>query len=322
MFEGFCRIPIGIFLKDISVKHLYELVTILGPTAGGKTSVAAHLACKLGGEVISGDSRQLYRGMSIGTGKDLADYAVSGVQIPYHLIDIVDAGYRYSVYEYVRDFRKAYEDIRSRGKMPVLCGGSGMYVEAAVTGYSLVEVPPDEQLREELELLSAEELIAKLAALKKLHNATDLDSRKRIIRAIEIALHSQEAPIPQMPPINNLYVGILFDRETRRNRITERLHARLREGMVNEVQQLLDSGMAPENIIYYGLEYKFITEYLIGKLEYHGMVEKLNIAIHQFAKRQMTWFRGMERKGAVIHWIDGFLPMEEKLLQVEQLMNR
>jgi tRNA dimethylallyltransferase len=279
------------------------------------------LAYSLDGEIISGDSRQLYRGMSIGTGKDLADYVVKGVHIPYHLIDIVDAGYRYSVYEYLRDFRSAYEDIRARKKMPILCGGSGMYIEAAVSGYSLVEVPPNNQLRAELELLPTEALIAKLTSLKKLHNDTDLDTRKRIIRAIEIELHSQAEPV-QLRPINNLYIGILFDREARRKRITERLHARLREGMVEEVQQLLDSGITPENLAYYGLEYKFITEHLIGNMEYNDMVEKLNIAIHQFAKRQMTWFRGMERKGAAIHWIDGFLPVEDKLRQISLLMNR
>ncbi|MDR2937809.1 MAG: tRNA (adenosine(37)-N6)-dimethylallyltransferase MiaA [Prevotellaceae bacterium] len=299
----------------------YELITILGPTASGKTTVATQLAARMGGEIISADSRQVYRGMDIGTGKDLAEYTVGEKAIPYHLIDIVDAGYRYSVYEFQRDFRQAFADICSRKKTPILCGGSGMYIDAAVNGYSLPEVPPNHELRAELELLSDEELAAKLLSLKALHNRSDVDTRKRTIRAIEIALHEQQTPTTDFQPIKNVYIGISVDREARRARITERLHARLRSGMVQEVEKLLASGIPAENLEYYGLEYKFLTEYITGKLQYNEMVQQLNVAIHQFAKRQMTWFRHMERKGAVIHWIDGFLPVEEKLEKITSIIN-
>jgi len=298
----------------------YELITILGPTASGKTAVAAQLAARIDGEVISADSRQVYRGMDVGTGKDLAEYVVGGVPILYHLIDIVDAGYKYSVYEFQRDFRQAFNDIRSRKKTPILCGGSGMYVEAAVNGYNLPEVPPDPQLRVELELLTDEELKVKLVSLKAQHNRSDLDTRKRTIRAIEIALHEQQMSNSNFQPIKNLYVGISVDREARRARITERLHARLRAGMVQEVEKLLASGISADSLEYYGLEYRFVTAHLTGKLSYDEMVQQLNVAIHQFAKRQMTWFRHMERNGAIIHWIDVFLPMEEKLKKIQELM--
>ncbi len=298
-----------------------ELITILGPTASGKTKVAAHLAARLNGEIISADSRQVYRGMDIGTGKDLVDYTVDKKLVPYHLIDVVDAGYKYNVYEYQQDFRRVFKDIRSRGKMPVLCGGSGMYIEAAVEGYALPEVPSNPELRVELNLLSDEELEQKLEQLKVTHNRSDFDTRKRVIRAIEIALHEQTTQVDKLEPIKNLYVGIAVDREERRTRITERLHARLREGMVQEVERILTSGVKPEDLEYYGLEYKFVTEYVIGKLSYDEMVQKLNVAIHQFAKRQMTWFRHMERKGAVIYWIDGFLPLEQKLKKIEILLD-
>lgn len=298
----------------------YDMLSIIGPTAGGKTSVAAHFAALVGGEIISADSRQVYKGMTIGTGKDLNDYVVNGVQVPYHLVDIVEAGEKYNVFQFQKDFKRAYDDIRTRGKFPILCGGSGMYIDAVVCGYNMVEVPPDLKLREELEALSTEELEEKLSHLKTLHNGSDFDSRKRLIRAIEIGMYSDDRGENSSDNINNLYVGILFDRDERRRRITERLNSRLREGMVDEVQALLNSGIKAEDLIYYGLEYKFITEYLIGKLSYEDMVEKLNVAIHQFAKRQMTWFRSMERKGTTIHWIDGFLPMDEKMKVIQRLL--
>lgn len=295
-----------------------ELIAILGPTAAGKTAVAAHLADKLNTEIISGDSRQLYRGMDIGTGKDLADYTVNGRAIPHHLIDIVDAGYRYSVFEYQRDFRSAYEDIRQRGKLPILCGGTGMYIEAVVNGYHLQEVPPNPQLREELEQKTDKELAELLASLKPLHNTTDFDTRKRAIRAAEIALYYQQHPqkTAAYAPIPACYIGISTNTEERRRRITQRLYQRIEEGMVNEVRGLMQGGLAADDLCYYGLEYKLITLYLTNRLSYNEMVEKLNVAIHQFAKRQMTWFRGMERKGATIHWVDGMLPMNEKLEQI------
>ena len=300
-------------------KKKIELITVLGPTAVGKTAVAVHLADRLGTEIISGDSRQLYRGMDIGTGKDLADYTINGRTITYHLIDIVDAGYKYNVFEYQRDFHYAFNDIRSRGKTPILCGGTGMYIEAVVNGYHLQEVPPSPRLREELEQKTDKELEEMLASLKSLHNTTDIDTRKRTIRAIEIELYYQQYPhkAAAYAPIPSCYIGITVDVEERRKCITQRLHQRLQEGMVDEVRGLLQSGIPAEDLCYYGLEYKLITLYLTNQLTYDEMVDKLNIAIHQFAKRQMTWFRGMERKGAVIHWIDGMLPMDEK---VEQIM--
>lgn len=300
-------------------KKKIELITILGPTAVGKTAVAVHLAERLDTEVISGDSRQLYRGMDIGTGKDLVDYTLNNRIIPYHLIDIVDAGYKYNVFEYQHDFHQAFEDIRLRGKIPVLCGGTGMYIEAVVNGYRLQEVPPNPQLREKLELKTDEELAELLASLKSLHNTTDIDTRKRTIRAIEIEIYYQQHP--QKPveyaPIPNCYIGVTVEVEERRKRITQRLHQRLQEGMIDEVRGLMQGGISAEDLCYYGLEYKFITLYLTNQLTYNEMVDKLNVAIHQFAKRQMTWFRGMERKGAVIHWIEGLLPMDEK---VERIM--
>lgn len=299
-----------------------ELITILGPTAVGKTAVAVRIAHRLGTEIISGDSRQLYRGMDIGTGKDLADYTVDGRVVPYHLIDIVDAGYRYNVFEYQHDFHRVFKDIRSRGKIPVLCGGTGMYIEAVVNGYHLQEVAPNPRLREELEQKTDEELVALLSSLKALHNTTDIDTRKRAIRAIEIGLYYRQ--YPQKPaayaPIPCCYIGITVDVEERRRRITQRLHQRLQEGMVDEVRGLMQRGVAAETLCYYGLEYKLITLYLTNQLTYSDMVDKLNTAIHQFAKRQMTWFRGMERKGADIHWIDGMLPMDEKVEQLITLL--
>ena len=291
------------------------MITILGATAGGKTSVAANLAYSINGEVISADSRQVYRGMDIGTGKDIADYTVNGTEIPYHLIDIVDAGYKYSVFEYQKDFLKAYNDIKKRGKFPVLCGGTGMYIEAVVNGYELVPVPPNPDLRTELGQKSDEELINLLVSLRTLHNRTDIDSKKRLIRAIEIELYIKEHKIetPEYPVIRNIYFGINYDREIRRQRITQRLKQRLAEGMVEEVEKLMAKGISADDLIFYGLEYKYLTLYITGQLTYDEMFSQLNVAIHQFAKRQMTWFRGMERQGAVINWIDGLLPMEKKI---------
>ena len=279
----------------------YDLICILGPTASGKTRYAVQLAGELDAEILSADSRQVYRGMDIGTGKDLGEYG----RIPYHLIDIVDAGTKYNIFEYQRDFEKAYKSIIERGKRAILCGGSGLYIEAATCGYSLPEVPPDPALREELEKQSDEELIARLASLKSLHNSTDYDTRKRLIRALEIAIYESEHPVSRSAflPKKTKYIGISVDRDERNARIDARLDARLKEGMVEEVQRLLDSGVPAVDLIYYGLEYKFVTLYLTGVLSYDQMRGNLQTAIHQFAKRQMTWFRGMERKGIEIEWI-------------------
>lgn len=280
----------------------YDLITILGPTASGKTKYAVRAAKSLDAEILSADSRQVYRGMDIGTGKDLCEY--DGV--PYHLIDIVDAGTKYNIFEYQRDFEKAYQDIVSRGKKAILCGGSGLYIESVTQGYKLQEVAPNPELRAELERYSDQELIAKLEALKPLHNNTDYDTRKRLIRALEIAIYQNEHPAVESNflPKKTKYIGINVDRDTRNFKIDKRLDQRLEEGMVAEVQTLLDSGISPEDLIYYGLEYKFITLHLIGELSFKEMRDKLAIAIHQFAKRQMTWFRGMERRGIKIEWVE------------------
>ena len=265
-----------------------------------------------GAEIISADSRQVYRGMDIGTGKDLSEYE----EIPYHLMDIVDAGTKYNIFEYQRDFEKVYKDIRDRGAIPILCGGSGLYIEAATCGYSLPEVQPDPELRAELENKSDEELIAQLASLKPLHNTTDYDTRKRLIRALEIAIYEAEHPVNRTSflPKNTYYIGTLVSRDERNARIDRRLDARLEEGMVEEIRGLIDGthpALAPdhepvpaEDLIYYGLEYKFVTLYITGELTYEQMRTQLATAIHQFAKRQMTWFRGMERKGIRIHWTE------------------
>lgn len=297
----------------------YNLVTILGPTAGGKTSVAANLAFRLGGEIISADSRQVYRGMDLGTGKDYGDYIIDGQQIPFHLIDIVDAGYEYNVFEYQKDFLKVFEEIQSRDKFPILCGGSGLYLEAVLNNYKLVQVPHNDELRQKLQEKELEELVEILKGYKSdLHNQTDIENKKRALRAIEIeeyCLHNPEIDT-RMPDIRSLVVGVKYDRLSRRKRITERLRQRLDEGMLDEVQRLLDNGLSPEQLTYYGLEYKFMTWQLIGKISYDEMFEQLNIAIHQFAKRQMTWFRRMERQGTVIHWLDGYMPMDEKMERI------
>ncbi len=300
----------------------YEMITILGPTASGKTSLAAALAARLKSEIISADSRQVYRRMDLGTGKDLADYEVGTYCVPYHLIDIVEPGYKYNVFEYQRDFLSVYKDITGRGIIPVLCGGTGMYLEAVLKGYRLLPVPENQELRTKLAGKSLEELTALLSTYKKLHNSTDVDTVKRAIRAIEIEEYylTQSPEARSFPEIKSLVVGVDIDRDLRREKITRRLKQRLDEGMVNEVRKLLDEGIAPEDLIYYGLEYKFLTLYVTGEITYDEMFHGLETAIHQFAKRQMTWFRGMERRGITIHWIDATLPMEEKVAKIMDLM--
>ena len=312
---------------------MQQMITILGPTASGKTPVAARLAAEIGGEIISADSRQVYRRMDIGTGKDLADYSLNmkgeSIQIPYHLIDIREPGTKYNLFEYQQDFFDAYEDIRSRGAVPILCGGTGLYIEAVLKGYHLSPVPQNQELRESLEGKSLAELTEMLTALKaktgsNMHNTTDVDSCQRAIRAIEIETYNLEHPTPrrELPPVESVIIGIDIDRELRREKITRRLKARLEEGMIDEVKALLDEGIPADDLIYYGLEYKFVTEYLTGQTTYDEMFTRLEIAIHQFAKRQMTWFRGMERRGFQIHWINASLPIEEKVSQIIQIVNR
>ncbi len=296
-----------------------QMITILGPTASGKTPLAAALAKEIDGEIISADSRQVYRRMDIGTGKDLADY--DGV--PYHLIDICEPGTKYNLFQYQQDFFDAYNNIIGKGKTPILCGGTGLYIEAVLKGYKLSPVPQNQELRDRLEGKNLTELTQILMALKEkngsnMHNTTDVDSCQRAIRAIEIETYNIEHPMPlrELPPIPSLIVGVNIDREQRREKITRRLKARLEGGMVDEVKALLDEGIPAEDLIYYGLEYKFVTEYLIGKTTYEEMFQRLEIAIHQFAKRQMTWFRGMERRGFKIHWIEAMQPMDEKVKEI------
>ena len=300
-----------------------DLITILGPTASGKTPLAAALADRLGTEIISGDSRQVYRRMDLGTGKDLVDYTVEGRQVPYHLIDIVEPGYKYNVFEYQRDFLKAYQEITAKNKLPILCGGTGMYIESVLKGYRLLPVPENPELRASLEGKTLEELTGILEGYKKLHNSTDVDTAKRAIRAIEIEEYYKQQPAEyrEFPSLKSLIIGVDIDRELRREKITRRLKQRLDEGMVEEVRGLLAEGIDPENLIYYGLEYKFLTQYAIGELTFEEMFHQLETAIHQFAKRQMTWFRGMERRGFTIHWLDATLPMEEKIEQITNLIN-
>jgi len=299
----------------------YDLITIIGPTASGKTNFACHLASCLDAEIISGDSRQVYRSMDIGTGKDLADYIVNGKNIPYHLIDICEAGEKYNIFEYQHDFHKVYTDIKNRGKLPVLCGGSGLYIESVLRGYSLVNVPENKELRKKYENYNLSQLTAILSSYKALHNTTDIDTVQRAIRAIEIEEYKKEHPLEQneFPPLNSLVVGVDIDRELRRKKISERLNTRLEEGMIEEVQSILDKGVQPDDLIYYGLEYKYVTLYLLKQLSYEEMFTQLEIAIHQFAKRQMTWFRGMEKRGTDIHWIDAGLSMEEKMERIKEL---
>jgi tRNA dimethylallyltransferase len=306
----------------VELKSDFDLLVITGPTASGKTSLAAAVARKIKGEIISADSRQVYRGMNIGTGKDYNDYTIDGCRIPCHLIDIVDPGYKYSVFEYQHDFLKAYSGLRARKVFPILCGGSGMYADCIIKGYTMHEVPPDSGLRVELEKKPIEELREILSTYKNLHNTTDIETKKRVIRAIEIEHFNRNRGkrMTEFPKIRSLVVGVLYDRETRRRRITERLRQRLDAGMVNEVIKLMDLGISSEVLFYYGLEYKFITLYLTGKTDYDRMVRDLEIAIHQFSKRQMTWFRGMEKRGTKINWLDGNLPVEEKVETILELL--
>ena len=304
-------------------KKKYDLVSIVGPTACGKTSLAVELALAIpGGEIISADSRQVYRGMDIGTGKDIAEYTRGGVTVPSHLLDIVDAGEKYNLFEFQRDFLVAYEDIKKRGAYPVMCGGSGLYVESVLKGYRLLPVPENPALRAELEEKSLEELTALLATYKQLHNNTDTDNKKRAIRAIEIEEYYRTSPVEEryFPQINALTIGVQVDREVRRERISRRLRERLACGMVDEVRGLLDAGLQPDQLIYYGLEYKYLTLYLTGAMGYDEMVSGLEIAIHQFAKRQMTWFRGMEKRGVQIHWVDAMRPLPELVEQIKTLL--
>ena len=296
-------------------------ITIIGVTASGKTSLAVRLAYETGGEIISADSRQIYRRMDLGTGKDIKEYVYEGKQIPYHLIDICEPGYKYNLYQYKRDFTSTLNTIQLKGKLPVICGGTGLYVETVLKGYAMPEVPENRELRDSLANKSLEELTSILTQYKTLHNTTDVDSCKRAIRAIEIAEYYKSLPQPELEdkPLDTLLVAIDIDRETRRTNITKRLHERLEQGMVAEVEALLNEGISSEDLIYYGLEYKFLTEYVIGKTSYDEMVSGLEIAIHQFAKRQMTWFRGMERRGFKINWIDYNLSTSDKVSKILEL---
>lgn len=294
---------------------MINLLTILGPTATGKTQLAANLAANINGEIISADSRQVYRGMDIGTGKDIEDYLVNGKKINYHLVDIVDAGYEFNVFEFQKSFSRVFPGIIKRNKVPILCGGSGMYLDAILRQYSMAHVPVNEKLRIKLSSFSDDDLYKSLKTYRDLHNTSDITDRARTIRAIEIAewqIHLKETG-QDKAELHALNFGIHFERMVIRERITKRLNDRLENGMIEEVEGLLTTGLNPEQLIFYGLEYKFVTRYLTGELTYDEMFSKLNTAIHQFAKRQMTWFRRMEKKGVVIHWIDGNLPMNQKV---------
>lgn len=300
-----------------------SLLVITGPTASGKTSRAADCAMAFGGEIISADSRQLYTGMDIGTGKDIDDYGT----VPYHMIDIVPAGYKYNLFEYLRDAQAAIADVESRGKLPILCGGTGLYVESILKGLRLPEVPENKELRASLKGKSLAELTEILSGMKTLHNDTDVDTAQRAIRAIEIATYYREHPEEAInttphPITDATVIGVDIDRENRRRRITNRLHARIKEGMIEEVDALLKSGIAAEDLIYYGLEYKYLTLYLTGEMSRDQMISELEIAIHQFAKRQMTWFRGMERRGFPINWLPWDMPREEFVEQVRTILLR
>ena len=295
-----------------------RLVTILGPTACGKTPLAVAFAKEIDGEIISADSRQVYKRMDIGTGKDLAEYK----DIPYYLIDICEPGSKYTVYNYQHDFMEAYNQICSKDKFPIMCGGSGLYLESILRAYRMSPVPINDTLRKSLEGKSLDELTKILSSYRQLHNTTDTDTKKRAIRAIEIETYYQQYPQDKtdFPQLDSLVIGLDVPREIRREKITLRLKKRLEEGMVEEVQSLLHEGIPAEDLIYYGLEYKYVTEYVIGKISYEEMFRNLEIAIHQFAKRQMTWFRGMERRGIKINWIDYFLSTDEKVSEIKSLL--
>ena len=299
----------------------YEIITILGPTASGKTALAVALANELDAEIISADSRQVYRGMTLGTGKDLREYEIERKLIPYHLIDICNPGEKYNIFAFQRDFHAVFESLKKKGKLPVLCGGSGLYIESVLSGYKLLDVPENRELREELKDKTLDELEKILRSYKKLHNKTEVDSAQRAIRAIEIEEYylKQDPEQRDYEPINSLIIGVDIDRDLRREKISRRLKSRLEEGMVDEVKGLLESGISAEDLIYYGLEYKYITLYITGNLSYREMYDQLEIAIHQFAKRQMTWFRGMERRGFAIHWLEAGIALEEKVAAVKEL---
>lgn len=303
---------------------MFDLITILGPTASGKTSLAVALAADLNTEIISADSRQIYKRMDIGTGKDLEEYKYEDKEIQYHLIDICEPGYKYNLYEYQRDFNVVFQDLRTRKKFPILCGGTGLYIETVLKGYSMPQVPENKELREKLKDKTLTELTSILKTYKTLHNTTDVDSCKRAVRAIEIAefYRNLQPEERKNKPLNSFIVGVDIEREARRRKISERLQMRLNSGMVDEVRALLKEGISPDDLIYYGLEYKYLTEYLIGRLSYVEMVSKLEIAIHQFAKRQMTWFRGMERRGFSIFWLDAFLPLDEKIMKIKEQLKK
>ena len=306
------------------MKYMFDLITILGPTASGKTSLAVALAADLNTEIISADSRQIYKRMDIGTGEDLEEYKYEDKEIQYHLIDICEPGYKYNLYEYQRDFNVVFQDLRTREKFPILCGGTGLYIETVLKGYSMPQVPENKELREKLKDKTLTELTSILKTYKTLHNTTDVDSCKRAVRAIEIAefYRNQQPEERKNKPLNSFIVGVDIEREARRRKISERLQMRLNSGMVDEVRALLKEGISPDDLIYYGLEYKYLTEYLIGRLSYVEMVSKLEIAIHQFAKRQMTWFRGMERRGFSIFWLDAFLPLDEKIMKIKEQLKK
>ncbi len=296
------------------------MITILGPTATGKTTIATHLAQLIQGEIISADSRQVYRGMDIGTGKDLSEYQLGNVEIPHHLIDIVEPGYEYNVFEFQKDFLKAFDEINKKGTIPILCGGTGLYIESILKAYKLIDVPKNEDLREELSLLSEDDLIEILATYKNLHNTTDSSERERLIRAIEIQKYYDTNPDidTSFPEIKTKIFGIDYDRRVVRMRITERLEERLENGMIEEVQALLSSGLKAEQLKFYGLEYRWVTEYIEGNIAYNEMFRRLNTAIHQFSKRQMTWFRRMEKQGFEIDWVDGNLELNDKIAYILQ----